>query len=264
MDVRAILADGAANRARHVIDRCGKLRNLALQLLRHHAGVRQCSVDVRLIRGDDLAHLRGDRADVLDDVLEPRLPLRSADRAAQRGRDRLYVVRDGGHLIRDVVHRRRLAAHQDDLLLLGDHRQVLRAGIDVDVLLAEESEVRHFGRGVRVQRHVVVDLHVHLRFAVRTNVNAGDLPLANAGDAHGGLVIEAGHVGKDRADLAHAVAADVDVLDLENEERHDAEGEQHEGADFCCRGHGWLRRVILLRDRIDSGFPQHSEERSKW
>ena len=93
-----------------------------------------------------------------------------------------------------------------------------------------------------MQRDVVVDFHVHFRVTVRANVNARDFAFADAGDADGGLVIEAGDVVEDRADFADAVAADVDVFDLEDEERDDPEGHQNEGADFRCRRHGFSGR----------------------
>ena len=77
-NVGAILTDCSADRVRDVIDRRGEFGDLRLQLLGDDARIGERGIDVRLIRGDDLAHLRGDGADVVDDVFEPLLSLRSA------------------------------------------------------------------------------------------------------------------------------------------------------------------------------------------
>ena len=259
----AVLVDRAAHRVGHALDRVGQPRDLRLQLRGDRLRVRHRGVDVHPVRGDEVAHLLGDVVDVRDDVLQLRLPIRRADRRPQRLRDRLHVGGDGGDLVGDLVDRGRLRARQRDaLLLLADDRLVGRAGLELDILLAEEPEVGDVRLRVGAQLHVLVDLHLHLSLAIVAKVDLRDLADADAGHAHGRTLVEPRDGVEDGGDfLVVSGTADLHVLDLEDEEAEDAENHQHERADFCSGRHSAF--LPPGGQRVNAGALEHPDEQSK-
>jgi hypothetical protein len=181
------------------------------------------------------ADIERDAADVLDDLVHALLSGRSSDDGSQGCRDGLHILGDRCDLIRDVVERRGLRALNCDRAFRHDHGSVGRAGIELDVLLAEEAEVRDARAGVRAKRHIVVHIHRHFGAAVGKNANVFHVSFSDARDAHGRLVFESRNVIEDGLHLARrARAAQADVFDPEDEIAEHGQRDQHHDPDFCC------------------------------
>ena len=232
-NILAVLADGSAHLRGHVIDGAGQPRNFHAQRFADDTSVRHGGVDVRPVRRDEVAHLSGDGADVFDDINQPLLTGRPGHHATQRCGDGFDVVGDGSDLVRDVVHRRRLRAVQDDGLFLRNDRCVRGAGIELDVLFAEQAEVGDVCDGARMEDDVRIDIQRDLGFAIGPKFDVRHFPDAHAGHANGGLVVESRDGVEDRRHFARAGSmADLHVFDLQDEIPEDRQNDQHENAYF--------------------------------
>jgi hypothetical protein len=232
-DVLAVFAHRSADGVRDAVDGGRDARNLDPKVVGDLFEVRRRRVDVAFVHFENEADAVSDAADVLDDVFHPLLACGAAHGVAQRGGDRLDVLRDVGDLAGDVVDRCRLASAQHHVLLLGEERGAGAAGEELDVFLAEQSEVRDLRRRSPVKLHVSVDFEGDQRFSVLGQLDVRDLAHPNAGYAHGRLLVEPCDGVELDLDLFHGgLTIDPDVFDPEDEEPADQQDHQHDRADF--------------------------------
>src|SRR5206468_2872400 len=117
---------------------------------------------------------------------------------------------------------------------LRNGRRVRRTWIELDVLLAEESEVRDMRGRTGMQHDVRIDVQRDLGLAIRTQLDVRDFARANTRNAHGGFVVESRYGVAHRGDLSRARSVtDLHIFDLQDEIPEDRQGDQHENADFC-------------------------------
>ena len=134
---------------------------------------------------------------------------------AQRRRDRLHVVGDRRDLVGDVVDRRRLRAAQghDALFLRNEHGALAVTGIELDVLLAEQPEVRHVARWrwCAEARRPSISI-VTSAFPSGRSLMSVTFPLRTPAMRTADFVVEAGHGVEDGLHLARVLARATDLM----------------------------------------------------
>src|SRR5205823_372699 len=109
-----------------------------------------------------------------------------------------------------------------------------RTGIELHVFLTEQAEVCYANRGVAMEYDVGIDLHRDVSLPI-ANVDFGDHSLSHPGHSHRRFVVQTSDVVEYRGDRLRRCTTNVNALNSQDEESENAQDDEHEDADFCCR-----------------------------
>ena len=212
-------------------------------LRRELAEVRGRGVDVGAVGLEDLAQLLREDQDVVDDPGQPFLAEGAAQGLLEVRGDVADVDLDVPGELRDLVEGDRRFALESRAFRQRGRGD--RPGNQLDVLVAQHPEALDGGRGALAQGHVPGQLEVDDGLAP-DQADLGDLAHQHARHAHVGFLLEARDVVELDGDAAARSAAEVQVLDLPDEDPREDECDQKKRSDFRCLAHRASEMVLPL------------------